>query len=284
MSEAVRAFTIGSVECRVLPDGIMAYEPESLYAGLSPEDTGPAVSPLLDDRGLVPVPYHPLLVQTAAGPALIDTGAGLALAEESGEPVGRLPQALGAAGVAAEDVALVLLSHAHPDHIGGLTTKNGTGRRLVFPRARHVICRAEYQYWTSGRIPGDFAWMGELARQHLIPIEQAGLLDLVEGEQEVAPGIHIIPAPGHTPGHMAIWLASESQQAIFVADAVLGELGFTHPDWTSVFDTDRGQAARTRRQLLDAAARDTAIVAGYHLWGPGTAERHAGAYRWSPLR
>ena len=284
MSEAVRAFTIGSVECRVLPDGIMAYEPESLYAGLSPADTGPAVGSLLDERGLVPVPYHPLLVQTAAGPVLIDTGAGLALAEDSGEPVGRLPQALAAAGVAAEDVPLVLLSHAHADHIGGLTTKDNTGRRLVFPRARHVIFRAEYQYWTSGQVPGDFAWMGELARQHLVPIERAGLLDLVEGEQEVAPGVHIIPAPGHTPGHMAIWLASGSQQAIFLADAVLGEPGFAHPDWTSVFDTDRAQAARTRRQLLDAATRDAAIVTGYHLWGPGTAERHAGVYRWHPLR
>jgi hypothetical protein len=63
MSEVIGAFTIGWVECRVLPDGIMAYEPESLYAGLSPEDTGPAVSPLLHARGLLPVPYHPLLVQ-----------------------------------------------------------------------------------------------------------------------------------------------------------------------------------------------------------------------------
>jgi glyoxylase-like metal-dependent hydrolase (beta-lactamase superfamily II) len=262
----------------------MTYEPESLYAGLPPEETGPAVGPLVNDRGLVPVPYHPLLVRTAAGLALIDTGAGLALAEEAGEPVGRLPQALAAAGVAADDVALVLLSHAHPDHIGGLTTANGTGRRLVFPRARHVIGRAEYQYWTRGQVPADFAWMGELARQHLVPVEQAGLLDLVEGEQEVAPGIRVVPAPGHTPGHLAIGVTSGSQQAIFLADAVLGEANFAHPGWTSVFDTDRAQAARTRRQLLDAAARATAIVAGYHLWGPGMAERHAGAYRWEPLR
>lgn len=284
MSEAERAFTVGSVECRVLPDGVMTYEPESLYAGLPPEEIGPAVRPLVNDQGLLRVPYHPLLVHTPAGLALIDTGAGLAVAEESGEPVGRLPQALAAAGVAVEDVTLLLLSHAHPDHIGGLTTVDGTGRRLVFPRARHVICRAEYQYWTSSQIPADFAWMGEVARQHLIPVEKAGLLELVEGEQEVAPGIGVIPAPGHTPGHMAIWLASRSQHAIFLADAVLGETNFTHPDWTSVFDTDRAQAARTRRHLLDAAVRDTAIVAGYHLWGPGMAERHAGAYYWNPLR
>ena len=283
MSEAVDAFTIGSAECRVMPDGIMAYEPESLYSGLPPEDTGPAVGPLLNDRGLLPIPYHPLLVRTAAGLALIDTGAGLALAEESGEPVGRLPAALGAAGVAADDVTLVVLSHAHPDHIGGLTAQGSDGRRVVFRRARHVISRTEYEYWTSGRVPGDVAWMGELARQQLIPVDRAGLLDLAAGEQEVAPGIRLVPAPGHTPGHMAIWLGSGSQQAIFLADAVLGAPNFAHPDWTSVFDTDRTQAARTRRQLLDQAARDTAIVAGYHLWEPGMVERHADAYRWGPL-
>ena len=188
MSEAVKAFTVGTAECRVLSDGIMAYEPDALYTGLPPEQTGPVVGPLLDDRGLVRLPYHPLLVRTAAGLALIDTGAGLGLAEQTGEPVGRLPEALAAAGVAADDVALVVLSHAHPDHVGGLTAGNGSGRRLMFPRARHVIGRTEYEYWTSGPVPGDFAWMGELARQHLIPVGQAGLLDLVEGEQEVAPG------------------------------------------------------------------------------------------------
>jgi len=262
----------------------MAYEPDALYTGLPSEQTGPVVGPLLDDRGLVRLPYHPLLVRTAAGLALIDTGAGLGLAEQFGEPVGRLPEALAAAGVAAGDVALVVLSHAHPDHVGGLTAGNGSGRRLMFPRARHVIGRTEYEYWTSGPVPGDFAWMGELARQHLIPVGQAGLLDLVEGEQEVAPGIRVIPAPGHTPGHMAISLTFGSQQAVFLADAVLGEPNFAYPDWTSALETDRPQAARTRRQLLDAAARDTVIVAGYHLWEPGMVERHADAYRWNPLR
>jgi glyoxylase-like metal-dependent hydrolase (beta-lactamase superfamily II) len=188
MSESVKSFTVGTAECRVLSDGIMAYEPDSLYTGLPPELAGPVVGPLLDDRGLVRLPYHPLLVRTAAGLTLIDTGAGLGLAEQSGEPVGRLPEALADAGAAADDVALVVLSHAHPDHVGGLTAGNGSGRRLVFARARHVIGRTEYEYWTSGPVPGEFAWMGELARQQLIPVGQAGLLDFVEGEQEVAPG------------------------------------------------------------------------------------------------
>ena len=142
-------------------------------------------------------------------------------AEEWGEPVGRLDEALGAAGVAADDIGLVLLSHAHPDHIGGLTTGNESGRRLVFPRARHVISRTEFEYWTSDRVPAGFASMGDLARLHLKPIERAGMLDLVDGEQEVAPGIRVLPAPGHTPGHVAISISAGSQHAIFVGDAVL---------------------------------------------------------------
>ena len=84
MSEAVTVFMVGTVECRVLSDGIMAYEPDLLYTGLPAEQTGPVVRPLLNDRGLVRLPYHPLLVRTAAGLALIDTGAGPGLAEQFG--------------------------------------------------------------------------------------------------------------------------------------------------------------------------------------------------------
>lgn len=283
MGEAARAFTVGSLECRVLPDGMAGYEPQALYADLQPEETGPVVSPLLNEQGLMPLPYHPLLVRTAGGLALIDTGAGAALAEEFAEPIGKLPEAFATAQVAPQDIALVVLSHAHPDHIGGLTTANGSRRRLAFPHARHIISRNEFEYWTSGRVPGDFAWMGELARQHLLAVDRAGMLDLVEGEQEVTPGVRVIPAPGHTPGHMAVALTEGAQRAVFLADAVLGEVNFAHPDWTSVTDADRAQAARTRRQLLDAASRDAATVVGYHLWGPGTVQRHAGAYHWNPL-
>jgi glyoxylase-like metal-dependent hydrolase (beta-lactamase superfamily II) len=282
MSDPVRPFTGGRVECLVVPDGTLGYRPESLYSDLAAEDTAAAVGGLVDDQGLIPVPYHPVLVRTADGPVLLDAGVGVALAAEVGAQAGRLRAALAGEGVAAEDIRLVVLSHAHADHIGGLTALEGTERRLLFPNARHVIARAEFDYWTSGQAPADHAWMAELARLHLLPVERAGMLDLVAGELDVAPGIRVIPAPGHTPGHMAVSISAPTRQTVFVADAVLGELNFRHPDWTSQMDTDRPQAARTRRRLLDAAANDGAMVFGYHLWAPGVVERDAGAYRWSP--
>jgi len=87
----------------------------------------------------------------------------------------------------------------------------------------------------------------------------------------------VTPTPGHTPGHVAVSVSSGSEAAIFLADAVLGELHFEHPDWSSHLEADRAEAIRTRRQLLDEAARDATTLVGYHLWGPWTVERRGGA-------
>jgi glyoxylase-like metal-dependent hydrolase (beta-lactamase superfamily II) len=282
VAEAVTAFIVGSLECRVVPDGAGLYEKETLYADVPPEELESSVRALLDDRGYLPLPYHPVLVRTPGGLVLIDAGAGPDLAKEWGDPVGRLGEALRAAAVAPEDVGLVLLSHAHPDHVGGLTLQDKDGRRPVFPNARHVISRTELEYWTSDRVPDQFARMATVARLHLPPLERAGILETIDGEQELAPGIRVIPAPGHTPGHLAISISSGSDTAIFVADAVLGETNFEHPDWSSTHEVDRAGAVQTRRRLLDRASSERSTVMGYHLSGPGLVERLGDRYRWNP--
>jgi glyoxylase-like metal-dependent hydrolase (beta-lactamase superfamily II) len=282
VSESDSAFTVGSFECRVVPDGVAMYEKEALYAEVPPEELEPSLRGLLNEQGYVPLPYHPLLVRTADGPALIDAGAGPALAEEWGDPIGRLSEPLRAADVEQDDLGLVVISHAHPDHVGGLTLEHGGARRPVSPNARHVISQTELRFWTSDRVPDRFARMATVARLHLLPLERAGILDPIEGEQELIPGIRVIPTPGHTPGHLAISLSSGSHTAIFVADAVLGETNFEHPEWSSTHEVDRAGAVKTRRRLLDRAAADRSTVVGYHLWGPGHVERRGHRYGWAP--
>ena len=124
--------------------------------------------------------------------------------------------------------------------------------------------------------------MAALARLHLTPLEQAGMLDQIDGETELVPGIQVIAAPGHTPGHLAVVISAGSDTGMFVADAVLGETNFEHPEWSSRLESDRQGAVETRRRLLDRAAADRCTVFGYHLWKPGVVERDGRRYRWSP--
>jgi glyoxylase-like metal-dependent hydrolase (beta-lactamase superfamily II) len=282
VSGAAPTFTVGAMQCHVVSDGVASYHKETVYSEVQPELLEASLEGLLNDEGFVPLPYHPLLLRTDDQVVLVDAGAGAALAEEWGEPVGGLRDALRAAYVEPDDIGLVLITHAHPDHIGGLTTEDGGGRRPVFSKARHVISQTEFDFWTSDRVPDEFAGMAALAELHLTPIVQAGLLDQIDGEQELASGIQVIPTPGHTPGHLAVSISSGSDRAIFVADAVLGETNFEHPDWSSRLEIDRGGAVETRRRLLDRAASDRCTLLGYHLWKPGLVERRGRRYRWAP--
>jgi glyoxylase-like metal-dependent hydrolase (beta-lactamase superfamily II) len=278
----MRRLSFGALECRVVPDGVGSYNKETMYSDVPAELLAASLQGVLNDEGFLPLPYHPLLIQTDDHVVLVDAGAGAELAKEWGEPVGRLRNALRAADVQADEVGLVLISHAHPDHVGGLTEGDGDGRRPVFTNARHVISRTELGYWASDRVPNEFASMAALARLHLTPLEQAGMLDQIDGETELVPGIQVIPAPGHTPGHLAVVISAGSDTGMFVADAVLGETNFEHPEWSSRLESDRQGAVETRRRLLDRAAADRCTVFGYHLWKPGVVERDGRRYRWSP--
>ena len=276
-------FGVGRIGCEILPDGLGMYRKESIFSDVDEEELARALEGRLDADGILPVPYNSLLVRSGEEVVLIDTGAGAELAAEWGDPVGRLAESMAASGIDPGDVTLVLLSHAHPDHIGGLTVESATGREPVFPHARHVISAEEFEFWTGGDVPESFGSMAELARRHLFPLRDAALLELVDGEGEVAPGIGVVPAPGHTPGHMAIRVTDGDATALYVGDAVTTEVSFDHPEWTSRLEIDRPAAARTRRRLLDQAAGAGTIITGFHMAGAGRVEAAGDAYRFTAL-
>jgi glyoxylase-like metal-dependent hydrolase (beta-lactamase superfamily II) len=117
----------------------------------------------------------------------------------------------------------------------------------------------------------------------LPPLQDADVVDTVDEETEVLPGVRIIPAPGHTPGHVAVALSSDGDSALYMGDTVIHELNFPYPDWTSAFDADADATVRTRRRLIERAIEDRSLIFAFHLAGPGRAEQAAVNYVFRPL-
>jgi len=187
---------------------------------------------------------------------------------------------LAAAGITADQVDLVIISHAHSDHIGGLTAAAGGRRVPVFTRARHYFWRAEWDFWTSGQglaqVPEELA---DAARTHLPPVHRAGLVELVSGETEVLPGVRLLPAPGHPPGHLVVALTSGRDGAFYLGDAIIDEANLAHPDWVTVIEWNPPMAIATRTALIDKAIAENRLLIAFHLAARGYAERADGNYR-----
>jgi glyoxylase-like metal-dependent hydrolase (beta-lactamase superfamily II) len=109
---------------------------------------------------------------------------------------------------------------------------------------------------------------------------------LFEGEKEVVPGVHVISAPGHTPGHVALVISSSKEQLLHLGDSVLHPMHLEHPAWRNAFDLNQDDAATTQRRLFDRAAPDNAIVLAYHFPFPGigSVKKSANAWKWESLK
>jgi glyoxylase-like metal-dependent hydrolase (beta-lactamase superfamily II) len=276
----IERFAVGSINCQIVPDGVAMYEPADLAAGVPAEQIIAALTTGVDQKGQMAVPYNCLLIRAGGQTAPVDTGLGAEAARHYGEPAGHLMDSLAASGITADQVDLVIISHAHLDHIGGLTVA-GDGERIpVFTRARHYFGQAEWDFWTSAdglaQAPEELA---DAARAHLPPLRRAGLVELVNQETEVLPGVRLLPDSGHTPGHTVVALTSARDGALYLGDAVLDEANFAHPDWVSVYEWDPGMAVATRTALIEGAIAENRLLIAFHLAARGYAERADGGYR-----
>jgi glyoxylase-like metal-dependent hydrolase (beta-lactamase superfamily II) len=272
---AATAVQVGEVTCRILRDGHARYPTELIFAGIDRATLEAELGPRLQD-GQVSSTYHCALLETPTARVLLDTGLGK-LAEVMGAPAGHLISGLAAAGYAPDDIDVVLLSHAHPDHIGGLLT-NGN---VTFQRARHVMSAVEWGYWTSENSLSQLPEiMAAPARMLLPPLDKAGAIDLIRHDTEVVPGIHLLSAPGHTPGHCVVAVDSGASMLTLLADTIIDELQFVHQDWVSTLDHLPDQTVATRKRLLaDAAANDAELLA-HHIGHFGHVETAAQGYLW----
>ncbi|MBT2383298.1 MBL fold metallo-hydrolase [Streptomyces sp. ISL-11] len=189
------------------------------------------------------------------------------------------------AGFTPEDVDLVVLTHLHTDHVGWNTREVDGAWVPTFPNARYLTAKAEYDFWAAYDM--DEARRG-MFRDSVLPIEEAGLLELVDVPDEgvdVADGLRLVPAPGHTPGQIAVRVSSAGAAALITGDAVHHPVQLAHPGIGSCVDIDPVQAEATRRTLLAWLADTGALALGTHFPSPtaGRVVAHGGAYRLEPV-
>jgi len=283
MPEGSYRFQVGAICCTVLSDGYFSYPTPWFFPNADPDEISRALESRHLPQDAVLSPYTCLLIETGRHVVLVDTGGGES-SRTSGAVVGRLEMA----GVRPQDVNTVVLTHAHPDHIGGAVDSRG---HPVFPNARYVLSQLEWDFWTASRsdlsglrVPEDVKRaMGSAARRILAPLRFQ--VDMVEGETELIPGVRTIPAPGHTPGHLALLISSEGQHLLNLGDAAVHPLHLERPDWENGFDLAPGQAAATRRLLLGRAVAENMHLMAFHFPFPSVgrvAARPEGGWEWTP--
>jgi glyoxylase-like metal-dependent hydrolase (beta-lactamase superfamily II) len=280
-------FKIGDFQATVISDG---YGQIPVGPILAMNASEAELAPVLTANFMQPViqiTNNVLVVNNGRERILVDTGFG----EKLGPAFGGFPRLeanLRRAGITPESIDLVVISHGHLDHIGGLTTKTGA---LAFPKAQFVFVDTEWNYWTGSRyesevnsspMPDPFKkGMIAAARENLPPV--ADRSRFVKQGGEITNGIHYVAAPGHSPSHASILFASGNEQFMHMGDTAHNPVtSLQHPDWTPVFDYEPAQAIKSRKAILDRVATDRVMVMGYHFPFPaiGHVVRRDTAYHW----
>ena len=152
------------------------------------------------------------------------------------------------------------------------------------------MCKDEWNFWISkpnlaalGISESEKEWFIKYARDHLLPIQDR--LDLVDHETEIVPGIWAVAAFGHTPGHMAVSIISNNKRLLCISDAVIHLIHMEQPDWYIIVDLAPEQVITTRRQLLNRAATEKALVHASHFQFPGLGYvfQKGDGWQWQPM-
>jgi glyoxylase-like metal-dependent hydrolase (beta-lactamase superfamily II) len=257
--EAFR-FKIGEFDCISLNDGYHDYRIETFFANVDRRDLEKALRSRNWPIDRVSSPYASLYVDTGEHHVLVDTGAG-----DFFPTTGRLPANLGKVGVDLAEIDKVVITHAHPDHIGGLLNVDGTP---TYPNARVYTMEIEWDFWLAEdaleKAPG---FEDSIKLAHKVFDTMGDRFSFVQPDNELVPGIRVLAAFGHTPGHIAIEASSSDESVIYIGDAVFHPLHIEHPDWLpdARYIVDSEQFQETACRLLSQAVAKNALVLGMHF-------------------
>ncbi|MEO9903199.1 MBL fold metallo-hydrolase [Nisaea sp.] len=270
---------IGDITVTALLDGYLDVQ-DSLLVGFDAADARNLAESAFQAPGPQRIPVTAYLVNSGGNLILVDAGT----ADTFGPTLGRLPEALRAAGVEPSDIDMLAITHLHPDHINGALAPDGSA---LFPNAELMVSETDYRFWHHDSF---LSQADEHARGFFLGARKGvaayrDRLNLFTDNTEIAPGLHAVALPGHTPGHTGFRIESGKDSLLIWGDvAHIATYQFARPDWGISFDTDVDQARATRKKVLDQVATDRLMIAGMHLPFPGFGHvaRQGSSYRFVP--
>lgn len=274
-----RQVRLGDFTVTTILDGTMRREGPSPTFGTDQE--AETVATLLAENHL-PADHFlhcfvPTLIQTPGDLVLFDTGFG-PMGRDFG--CGQLRARMQEAGYGPEDVSVVVLTHMHGDHIGGLLEEDGP----AFPNARYVASEVEFEFWTSDKRQGTPQEdQAKSVHKNVVPLAEK--FSFIGDGAQVVPGMTAIAAHGHSPGHMVFLIESDNRQLMLTADTANHYVAsLQRPDWHVAFDFDKKAAAATRKAIFGRIADAGMPFIGHHMPFPsiGYVERMGDGFRYVP--
>lgn len=264
-------FRIGALEAAALKDGDIdaANDGKTFGVGQPTDQVGAVLTAAGQPADVLHLSIQPLLVRSGTRILLFDTGA----ADASFARAGRLPATLRAAGVEPSQVSDVFISHRHPDHVGGLLTREGA---LAFPNATIHLTAPE---WESLKQDRDAAALVAAITPKVAAFQPGAAL---------LPGVvTAVPVDGHTPGHSAYEIASGDERLLYIGDSAHHfVVSVQRPEWTVQYDENAPLAQPSRRALLQRAADDNLRIYAVHFPFPGLGHINpqGDSFVWQPER
>ena len=272
---------IGNVEIISLSDGVLEFDLCNFFPEI-PAENWEGYHEYLTQEHHVRFNLACFLIRSDGQTIIVDTGLGPKPAEAPETPWGELLNDFAAQGIGPEDIDKVVMTHAHRDHIGW-NVRSQDGKMIpTFPNAKYYLSGID---WDACHNPDLIESRFPNAPECVWPLEDMGILELMEGEYSITSELTTLPTPGHTPGHMSIMISSQGQRGLVLGDVLHNVVQVHEIDWVSRADIDPEQTRITRRSVVEQLERDGTTVAAVHLPSPGFGKilRAEGRRYWQAL-
>lgn len=277
-------FNIGAIKCTILEDLVYNYAPKDFFSNVEKLQAYKALEGYSFRKDKIPSPFNLMLIESENRKILIDTGIGY-----SDEPYlignnefvwkGKMLQLLQEINIKSDEITDVVITHFHPDHLGGIFSQQGI---LNFPNAIFHLPLKEYEYWVSEEAINQPSYFHLFIEKNIKPLHLNSISFIDNDYHEIYPELISVNIPGHTKGQIGLIVGKDNDKVLFIADAFLHPLHIENINWQTKYDQDHKIAKESRLKLLDLAYSNDLRINAFHFDFPGMGkiEKHKGGWKW----